>query len=51
MRYICSICGYVYDEEEGYPDGGIAPGTAWEQVPEDFTCPICGVDKSLFEQA
>jgi rubredoxin len=48
-KYVCTVCGFVYDEAEGYPDGGIAPGTKWEDVPEDFTCPLCGVDKSMFE--
>ena len=48
-KYVCTVCGYVYDEAEGYPDGGIATGTKWEDVPEDFTCPLCGVGKDLFE--
>ena len=39
---------YKYDEELGYPEGGIEPGTKWEDVPEDFTCPLCGVDKNQF---
>ena len=47
-RYICMICGYVYDEAEGCPDQGIAPGTRWEDVPDDFTCPDCGVGKEAF---
>lgn len=50
MKYVCSICGWIYDEEEGYPDGGIAPGTKWEDVPEDFVCPICSVGKDQFTQ-
>lgn len=48
-KYVCSVCGFVYNETEGYADGGIAPGTKWEDVPEDFVCPICGVDKTMFE--
>lgn len=44
-RYVCTVCGYVYDEAEGAPDAGIAPGTKWEDVPEDFVCPLCGVGK------
>ena len=48
-RYVCTGCGYVYDEAEGYPDGGIAAGTKWEDVPDDFVCPMCGVDKSMFQ--
>ena len=49
-RYVCSVCGYVYDEAEGAPDHGIAPGTRWEDVPEDFVCPLCGVGKDMFEE-
>lgn len=49
-KYVCTVCGFVYDEAEGYPDGGIAPGTKWENVPDDFTCPLCGVGKDMFEQ-
>ena len=40
MKYVCDVCGWEYDEEEGYPEGGIAPGTKWEDVPEDFECPL-----------
>jgi len=50
-KYICKVCGYEYDEEAGDPDNGIAPGTKWEDVPEDFTCPLCGVGKDEFEEA
>ncbi len=49
-KYVCSVCGYVYDEETGDPDNGIAPGTLWADVPDDFTCPLCGVGKDEFEQ-
>ena len=48
-KYVCTVCGFVYDEEAGYPDGGISPGTKWADVPEDFTSPLCGEDKSMFE--
>ena len=48
-KYVCTVCGFVYDEAEGHPDSGIAPGTKWEDVPEDFTCPLCGVGKDMFE--
>lgn len=48
-KYVCTVCGYVYDEAEGDPDAGIAPGTKWEDVPEDFVCPLCGVGKDMFE--
>ncbi|BCI60386.1 rubredoxin [Solibaculum mannosilyticum] len=49
-RYVCTICGYVYDEELGDPDNGIAPGTAWADVPDDFVCPVCGAGKDAFEE-
>ena len=49
MKYVCSVCGFIYDETEGYPDGGIDAGTKWEDVPEDFVCPLCGVGKDQFE--
>ena len=43
MKYVCTVCGWEYDESAGYPEGGIAPGTPWSEVPEDFECPLCGV--------
>ena len=51
MKYICLACGFIYDEDEGYPDLGIAPGTKFEDLPEDFTCPWCGVGKDQFDKA
>lgn len=51
MKYICSVCGFEYDEEAGDPANGIAPDTKWEAVPDDFTCPLCGVGKNEFEEA
>ena len=48
-KYVCTVCGYVYDPEAGDPDNGIAPGTAWEDVPEDWVCPLCAVGKDMFE--
>ena len=48
-KYVCTICGFVYDEEKGLPDEGIAPGTKWEDLPDDFVCPECGVGKDMFE--
>lgn len=48
-RYACSVCGYVYDPEQGDPDNGIAAGTRFEDLPEDWTCPVCGAEKSNFE--
>ncbi len=51
MKYVCDVCGWEYDEEEGYPEGGIAPGTnKWEDVPEDFECPLCSVGKDQFSE-
>lgn len=49
-KYVCSVCGYVYDEEKGIPDQGIAPGTKFEDLPDDFVCPMCGVGKEMFEE-
>ena len=49
MKYLCP-CGYEYDPVASDPDNGIAPGTAWEDVPEDFLCPICGLGKDVFEE-
>ena len=48
MRYVCDVCGWEYDEALGYPEGGIAPGTKWEDVHEDFVCPLCAVEKDQF---
>ncbi len=48
--YVCTVCGYVYDEADGDPDNGIAPGTTWEQLGDDYVCPLCGADKSMFEE-
>jgi len=48
-KYVCSICGYIYDPEEGDPDAGVKPGTPFSDIPEDWRCPICGADKSKFE--
>ena len=49
-KYVCTICGYVYDPEQGDPDSGIKPGTKWEDVPDDWECPMCGVSKDNFEK-
>ncbi len=49
-KYVCDVCGYIYDEAVGDPDNGIEPGTAWEDVPEDFVCPLCGVGKDQFSE-
>ncbi len=50
-KYVCDICGYVYDPAEGDPDNGVAPGTAWESVPESWVCPLCGVGKEHFSSS
>lgn len=49
-KYVCVVCGYVYDPAEGDPDNGVTPGTAWENVPEEWLCPLCGVGKDQFEE-
>lgn len=49
-KYVCTLCGWVYDPAEGDPDGGVAPGTAFEDIPEDWVCPVCGATKSAFEK-
>ena len=51
MKYICDVCGYVYDEEEGDPQNGIPAKTRWEDLPTDFVCPLCGVGKDHFSKA
>lgn len=48
MKYVCELCGWSYDEAEGYPEGDIVPGTKWEDVPEDFVCPVCMANKDQF---
>ncbi len=48
-KYECQVCGYIYDPEEGDPEGDIAPGTAFDDLPEDWVCPTCGVGKSEFD--
>ena len=49
QKFVCSVCGYIYDPAEGDPDHGVEPGTAWENVSEDWVCPVCGVNKDQFE--
>ena len=48
-RYLCLICGLIYDEADGWPDDGIEPGTKWENVPENWACPDCGAGKEDFD--
>jgi len=49
-KWRCTVCDYVYDPEAGDPDNGIAPGTPFEDLPDDWECPVCGVGKDMFEQ-
>lgn len=49
MKYVCEVCGFVYDEELGLPEENIAPGTKFDDLPDDFVCPECGVEKNMFE--
>ncbi|UCF05478.1 MAG: rubredoxin [bacterium] len=49
-KWKCSVCGYIYDPEKGDPEGGIDPGTPFEQLPDDWVCPDCGVGKDQFEK-
>jgi len=49
-KYRCTVCGYIYDPALGDPDNGVAPGTAFEALPDDWTCPVCGAAKSEFEK-
>jgi len=49
-KYVCKVCGYIYDPEKGDPDGGIEPGTKFEDIPDDWVCPVCGAGKNDFEK-
>jgi rubredoxin len=48
-KYVCNMCGYIYDPAEGDPDSDIPPGTSFEDLPEDWVCPVCGAEKDEFE--
>ena len=48
-KYVCSVCGYVYDPAIGDPENGVAAGTAFKDLPDDWICPVCGADKDQFE--
>jgi rubredoxin len=50
-KYVCVVCGHVYDEETGDPETNLAPGTRWNDVPDSWTCPDCGACKADFEEA
>ena len=49
-KYVGTVCGYIYDEAEGDPDNGVAPGTKFDDIPDEWVCPLCGVPKSDFEK-
>ncbi len=49
-KWRCTVCGYIYDPAEGDADGGVEPGTAFEDIPEDWVCPVCGAPKDDFEK-
>ena len=49
-KYVCDVCGYIYDPEVGDPDSGIAPGTPFEEIPDDWTCPLCKIGKDSFSE-
>ena len=49
-KYVCGVCGYVYDPEKGDPDNGVAPGTPFGDLPDDWECPVCGASKDDFEK-
>jgi len=49
-KYVCTVCGYMYDPANGDPDNGFGPGTAFEDLPADWRCPVCGVGKDSFEE-
>lgn len=49
-RYVCTVCGYVYDPAQGDPDNGVKPGTNFEDIPDSWECPVCGASKSDFEK-
>ena len=49
-KYVCAVCGYVYDPEAGDPDNDIDPGTPFDALPDDWTCPVCGAGKEDFEK-
>jgi rubredoxin len=49
-KYVCVVCGWVYDPAEGDPDNGVEPGTPFEDIPDDSTCPVCGATKDQFEK-
>jgi len=51
QKYVCKVCGHIYDPEIGQPEDGIEPGTPFEELPNDWVCPECGAEKDMFEPA
>ncbi len=51
QKYVCEVCGYVYDPAQGDPEAGVAPGTAFDDLPDNWTCPVCGASKDEFSPA
>lgn len=49
-KYVCTACGYVYDPKLGDVDNGVAPGTSFDDIPDEWVCPVCGVGKDMFEE-
>ena len=49
-KYVCSVCGYLYDPAQGDPVNGVEPGTRFEDLPDDWSCPVCGASKDQFEK-
>ena len=49
QKYVCDLCGYVYDPAEGDPENGVVPGTSFADIPDDWVCPLCGASKDMFE--
>ena len=50
-KYVCDVCGYIYDPATGDPEGGVAPGTDFDDIPENWVCPVCGATKDQFSEA
>jgi rubredoxin len=49
-QYRCTVCGYIYNPEDGDPDSNIPPGTPFEEIPDEWKCPVCGAPKAAFEK-
>jgi rubredoxin len=51
MKFRCMVCGYIYDPDKGDPENGVEPGTAFDDLPDDWVCPVCGASQEQFEEA